>query len=238
MSRRTKYAYSNIRVSSTERLWILSRACRRCGSKIAGPSAGSNRSNSNNNRTKHRGRKSPPGIRATIRPLEKVLRLLPRPRLLRRCLPQHLCKYRFTLIYFFCIKLELSSFLFHEKRISFNTNAKINRRSNDDDRCSASYIITFEDARVIPLYRVSICNICFFIVLIYFCRSGGTGGSAASSPALLRDSPQYKPAGSATSLLLATSTTPPSVSYRPKTRSLKTFYPRWIRASESCRLFS
>ncbi|XP_066587577.1 homeobox protein OTX2-like [Prorops nasuta] len=41
--------------------------------------------------------------------------------------------------------------------------------------------------------------------------SGGTGGSAASSPALLRDSPQYKPAGSATSLLLAASTTPPSL---------------------------
>ncbi|RLU25915.1 hypothetical protein DMN91_002077 [Ooceraea biroi] len=41
--------------------------------------------------------------------------------------------------------------------------------------------------------------------------SGGTGGSAASSPALLRDSPQYKPAGNATSLLLAASTTPPSL---------------------------
>ncbi|XP_047360039.1 homeobox protein OTX2-B-like isoform X2 [Vespa velutina] len=42
--------------------------------------------------------------------------------------------------------------------------------------------------------------------------SGGTGGSAASSPALLRDSPQYKPAGPATSLLLAANTTPPSLS--------------------------
>jgi len=55
-------------------------------------------------------------------------------------------------------------------------------------------------------------------MLVYVCyncisvlRSGGTGGSAASSPALLRDSPQYKPAGNA-SLLLAASTTPPSVS--------------------------
>ncbi|XP_044576301.1 homeobox protein OTX2-A-like isoform X2 [Cotesia glomerata] len=41
--------------------------------------------------------------------------------------------------------------------------------------------------------------------------SGGTGGSAASSPALLRDSPQYKPAGSTTGLLFAASTTPPSL---------------------------
>ena len=56
----------------------------------------------------------------------------------------------------------------------------------------------------------------FFVILIRIFRSGGTGGSAASSPALLRDSPQYKPAVSATSLLLAASTTPPSVSYRPR----------------------
>ncbi|XP_034939148.1 homeobox protein OTX2-like isoform X1 [Chelonus insularis] len=41
--------------------------------------------------------------------------------------------------------------------------------------------------------------------------SGGTSGSAASSPALLRDSPQYKPAGGATGLLFAASTTPPSL---------------------------
>lgn len=54
-------------------------------------------------------------------------------------------------------------------------------------------------------------------------RSGGTGGSAASSPALLRDSPQYKPAGSATSLLLAASTTPPSVSCLSSTATLYTY---------------
>ncbi|XP_044007124.1 homeobox protein otx5-like isoform X2 [Aphidius gifuensis] len=44
--------------------------------------------------------------------------------------------------------------------------------------------------------------------------SGGTGSSAASSPALLRDSPQYKPTGGAPGLLFAASTTPPSVSYQ------------------------
>ena len=52
-------------------------------------------------------------------------------------------------------------------------------------------------------------HVCYDYIFVF--RSGGTGGSAASSPALLRDSPQYKPAGNA-SLLLAASTTPPSVS--------------------------
>lgn len=57
----------------------------------------------------------------------------------------------------------------------------------------------------------------YFVICIYkMCfRSGGTAGSAASSPALLRDSPQYKSAsagGATSSLLLTASTTPPSVS--------------------------